>query len=63
MAFCVFHLLLVEVQTNSADAAYISPAQLGAVAGVLGTVGQFIIDRSIMEEVKTYRTKSGISLL
>ena len=27
---------------------------LGAVVGVLGTVDQLIIDRSIMEEVKTY---------
>ena len=29
--------------------------QLGAVAGVLGTVNQLIIDKSIMEEVKTYQ--------
>ena len=28
--------------------------QLGAAAGVLGTVDQLIIDGSIMEEVKTY---------
>ena len=28
--------------------------QLGAVVGVLGTVDQLIIDRSIMEEVKRY---------
>ena len=28
--------------------------QLGAVVGVLGTVDQLIIDRSLMEEVKAY---------
>ena len=28
--------------------------QLGAVVGVLGTVDQLIIDRSIMNKVKTY---------
>ena len=28
--------------------------QLGAVVGVFGTVDQLIIDKSIMEEVKTY---------
>ena len=28
--------------------------QLGAVVGVLGTVDQLIVDRSIMEKVKTY---------
>ena len=35
--------------------------QLGAVVGVLGTVDQLIIDRSIMEEVKTYHRNLAVA--
>ena len=35
--------------------------QLGAVAGVLGTVDQLIIERSIMEEVKTYHRNLAVA--
>ena len=35
--------------------------QLGAVAGVLGTVDQLITVRSIMEEVKTYRQNLAVA--
>ena len=34
--------------------------QLGAVVGVLSTVGQLIIDRSVMEEVKTYHRNLAV---
>ena len=37
--------------------------QLGAVVGVLGTVDQLIIDRSIMEEVKTYHRNLAVAFL
>ena len=36
--------------------------QLGAVVEVLGTVDQLIIDRSIMEEVKTYHQNLDVVL-
>ena len=35
--------------------------QLGDVVGVLGTVDQLIIDRSIMEEVKTYHRNLAVA--
>ena len=35
--------------------------QLGAVAGVFGTVDQLIIDRSIMEEVMTYNRNRAVA--
>ena len=35
--------------------------QLWAVEGVLGTVDQLIIDRCIMEEVKTYQRNVGVA--
>ena len=35
--------------------------QLGAVVGVLGTVDQLIIDRSIMEKVKTYHRNLAVA--
>ena len=35
--------------------------QLGAVVGVLGTVDQLIIDKSIMEEVKTYHRNLAVA--
>ena len=35
--------------------------QLGAVVGVLATVDQLIIDRSIMEEVKTYHRNLAVA--
>ena len=35
--------------------------QLGAVAGVLGTADQLIIDNSIMEEVKTYHQNLAVA--
>ena len=35
--------------------------QLRAVVGVLGTVDQLIIDRSIMEEVKTYHRNLAVA--
>ena len=34
---------------------------MGAVVGVLGTVDQLIIDRSIMEEVKTYHRNLAVA--
>ena len=35
--------------------------QLGAVEGVLGTVGQLIINRCIMEEVKQYHRNLAVA--
>ena len=35
--------------------------QLGDVVGVVGTVDQLIIDRSIMEEVKTYHRNLAVA--
>ena len=35
--------------------------QLGAVAGVLGTVDQLIIDKSIMEEIYAYRRNLAVA--
>ena len=35
--------------------------QLGAVVGVLGTVYQLIIDKSIMEEVNTYQQNLAVA--
>ena len=34
---------------------------LGTVVGVLGTVDQVIIDRSIMEKVKTYHQSLAVA--
>ena len=35
--------------------------QLGAVGGVLGNIDQLIIDKSIMEEVKTYHRNLAVA--
>ena len=35
--------------------------QLGAVTGVLGTVGQLLIDQCIMEEVKAYHRNLAVA--
>ena len=35
--------------------------QLGAVGGVLGNIKQLIIDKSIMEEVKTYHRNQAVA--
>ena len=35
--------------------------QLGTVVGALGTFGQLIMNRSVMEEVKTYHQNLDVS--